>query len=74
MFKTIVGLKGLRRAPGRRGMMKSMPAKVWTGQVGNVTEWDEDEEEELAGLKVYMTADQSSLSPLPSTMRVRWDV
>ncbi|KUJ09947.1 linoleate diol synthase [Mollisia scopiformis] len=72
MFKTIVGLKGLRRAPGQRGMIKSMPAKNWNGQIGNTSGWNE-EEEELAGLKVYMTADQSSISPLPSTMRVRWD-
>ncbi|KAF8856230.1 linoleate diol synthase [Acephala macrosclerotiorum] len=74
MFKSIVGLKGLRRAPGPRGCVKSMPAKLWSGQVGNAVGGDEGQDENgLEGLKVYMTADQSSFSPLPSTMRVRWD-
>jgi hypothetical protein len=72
MFKVVVGLKGLRRAPGPRGVIKGIPAKVWNGQVGNEMGM-KDGEDELAGLKVYMSADQSSFSPLPSTMRVRWD-
>ncbi|CZR65226.1 related to Linoleate diol synthase [Phialocephala subalpina] len=107
MFKSIVGLKGLRRAPGSRGRVKSMPARVWNGQVGNGQVGNgqvgngqvgngqvgngqvgngqvgnvvvgsgherEDRDGELEGLRVYMTADQSSYWPLPSTMKVRWD-
>lgn len=29
--------------------------------------------DEWTGLRVYMTPDQSAYSPVPTTMRVRWD-
>lgn len=68
-FKTIVGLKNLRRAPGPRGQMKSFPAQTWNGQVGS----ERNPEVGWTGMRMYMTADQSSYWPIPTTMRVRWD-
>jgi len=71
LFKSIVGKKNLRRAPGARGQLKSMPVRAWKGQVKNGAK---DEVEEVwTGLRVYMTADQSGMWPVPSTMKVRWD-
>lgn len=71
LFKAIVAKKNLRRAPGLRGQLKSMPATTWSGQVGtgavNVVA------EVWTGLRAYMTADQSGTWPVPSTMKVRWD-
>ncbi|KAG8160824.1 hypothetical protein KVR01_009088 [Diaporthe batatas] len=58
VFKKIVGLKNLRRAPGISGELKSFPLELGSG-------W--------TGLRTYMTPDQSSFWPLPSTMRVHWD-
>lgn len=68
-FKTIVGLKNLRRAPGPRGMIKSFPVATWNGQVGSERNTDAG----WTGLRMYMTADQSSYWPMPSTMKVRWE-
>jgi hypothetical protein len=73
MFKQLVGLKGLHRAPGPRGQIKSMPAHMWKGQVGRKgTGLAGEREDEWNGLRVYMTADQSSYWPMPTTMKVRW--
>ncbi len=67
MFKSVVGLKGLRRADGPRGQLKSFPVSVWAGQTGRggPGPW--------SGLRVYMTPDQSSYWPIPATMKIRWD-
>jgi hypothetical protein len=71
LFKTIVGKKNLRRTPGSRGLLKSMPVRIWKGQVPNGAV---DEVEHVwTGLRVYMTADQSGLWPVPSTMKVMYD-
>lgn len=67
IFKTVVGLPGLRRVDGPRGMLKSVPASIWEGQVGR------GEAAEWTGIRMYMTPDQSSFWPVPTTMRVRWD-
>lgn len=71
LFKAIVGKKNLQRAPGERGLLKSLPVRVWKGQKG------EGAIDEAAvawtGLRVYMTPDQSGMWPVPSTMRIRWD-
>ncbi|ROW01988.1 hypothetical protein VMCG_05543 [Cytospora schulzeri] len=69
MFKKIVGLKNLRRAPGGRGVLKSFPAAPWNGQVGAARNPDAG----WTGLRTYMTADQSAFWPVPSTLRVLWD-
>ncbi|KAK7728859.1 hypothetical protein SLS63_006467 [Diaporthe eres] len=69
VFKKIVGLKNLRRAPGRKGEVKSFPAAFWNGQVGSIRNPDVG----WTGLRTYMTADQSSFWPLPSTLKVQWD-
>lgn len=68
-FKKIVGLKNLRRAPGARGQIKSMPIAPWNGQVGSTRNPDLG----WTGLRQYMTTDQSSYWPIPSTMKVWWD-
>lgn len=70
VFKKIVGLKNLRRAPGISGELKSFSVAFWTGKVRGEGEagamgW--------TGLRTYMTADQSSFWPLPSTLKVHWD-
>ncbi|KAI0601288.1 linoleate diol synthase precursor [Biscogniauxia sp. FL1348] len=69
-FKVIFGLPGLRRAPGPRGECKSVEFSEWRGQVGRTTVEDGGE---WTGLRAFMTADQSSYSAIPTTMRVRWD-
>ena len=70
LFKAIVGHKELKRAPGGRGTLKSMPVRVWDGQLGI---GDKDSvAEEWTGLRVYMTPDQGGIWPVPSTMKVRW--
>lgn len=69
VFKKIVGLKNLRRAPGRKGEAKSFPATFWNGQVGSTRNPDAG----WTGLRTYMTPDQSSFWPLPSTLKVQWD-
>lgn len=68
-FKAIVGLKNLRRTPGPRGQIRSFPVTPWNGQVGS----ERNPDGGWTGLRMYMTADQSSYWPIPTTMRVRWD-
>ncbi|KAI2634752.1 linoleate diol synthase precursor [Hypomontagnella submonticulosa] len=70
-FKVLLRLPSLRRAPGPRGECKSLEFKEWRGQAGR--EAVKGGGGEWTGLRVYMTADQSSYSPVPTTMRVRWD-
>ncbi|OTB12803.1 hypothetical protein K445DRAFT_369110 [Daldinia sp. EC12] len=70
-FKAILQLPRLRRAPGARGQCKSLPFKEWRGQVGRGAVRGGGDE--WTGLRVYMTPDQSEYSPVPTTMRVRWD-
>ncbi|KAK3321688.1 linoleate diol synthase precursor [Apodospora peruviana] len=70
IFKTVVGRKGLRRAGGARGELKSFPAAVWAGQVGRGD--GEHGGHEWSGLKAYMTPDERSYWPLPTTMKVRY--
>lgn len=67
IFKAVVGLKGLRRVEGPRGQLKNFPASHWNGQVGRVGAHD------WSGLRVYMTADQRSYWPIPTTLAVRYD-
>lgn len=69
VFKRIVGLRNLRRADGARGQLKSFPVSFWGGQVGEVRKVDVG----WTGLRTYMTPDQGSFWPLPSTLRVHWD-
>ena len=70
IFKVVVGLKGLARAPAPRGGLKSLPLQVWSGQVRA----DEGAGEKVwSGLRAYMTPDQSSYWPIPTTMRVRFE-
>ncbi|KAI0838022.1 linoleate diol synthase precursor [Hypoxylon sp. FL0890] len=69
-FKVLLQLPNLHRTPGPRGEIKSLEFKEWRGQVGRkVVAGGGDE---WTGLRVYMTADQSAYSPVPTTMRVRW--
>lgn len=63
MFKVVFGLKGLRRAQG------SGPGGRWYGE-------SQGELKKIPGpygLTLYMTADQSSFYPFPTTMKVEWD-
>ncbi len=69
-FKVVVGLKGLKRADGPRGQLKSLPASVWGGQVGR----NPVDGSEWSGTRTYMTVDQSAYTSIPSTMRIRWTV
>ncbi|KAI1101502.1 linoleate diol synthase precursor [Jackrogersella minutella] len=69
-FKALLRLPALRRAPGPRGRCKSLEFKEWRGQAGRRAV--EGGGDEWTGLRVYMTADQSAYSPVPTTMRVRW--
>ncbi|TDZ48293.1 Linoleate diol synthase [Colletotrichum trifolii] len=75
MFKQLVGLKNLRRAPGGRGKLKNFPASPWQGQVGLPTEGQNGHGpvKPWLGLRSFMTADQSSYWPVPTTLRVQWD-
>ncbi|KAK1671336.1 linoleate diol synthase [Colletotrichum godetiae] len=83
LFKEIVGLKGLRRADkqsggnGGRGKLKNMPAGAWNGQVGLPVGSNQNgaskKDEPWLGLRTFMTADQSSYWPVPTTMRIEWD-
>lgn len=67
LFKVIVALPGLRRAPGIQGSLKSVPKVSWQGQVGRQTEVEEEIE------AMYMTSDRSSFWPVPTTMNIVWD-
>ncbi|OLN89044.1 Linoleate diol synthase [Colletotrichum chlorophyti] len=76
LFKQIVGLKNLRRSEGGRGQLKNMPAGAWGGQVGLPVEGQNgasSRQQPWLGLRAFMTADQSSYWPVPTTMRVQWD-
>ncbi|GKT58023.1 fatty acid oxygenase [Colletotrichum tofieldiae] len=76
LFKQIVGLKNLRRAEGGRGKLKNMPAGAWNGQVGlpvGGQNGASKRNEPWLGLRAFMTADQSSFWPVPTTMKVEWD-
>jgi hypothetical protein len=57
MFKTVFGLKGLRRATTSwgesQGELKKIPGP--------------------AGSTLYMTPDQSSFFPFPTTMKLQWE-
>jgi hypothetical protein len=68
MFRAIMGLKGLRKAPGSRGELGGFAAKEWHGQAGRASD------EGWTGLRAWMSADQSMLMPVPTTMKVRWEV
>lgn len=58
MFKAVFGLKGLRRAP-------------WGGMGEN---WGEIKKiPGPMGVTLYMTPDQSSYFPFPTTMKICWD-
>ncbi|KAI6089298.1 linoleate diol synthase precursor [Hypoxylon rubiginosum] len=70
-FKVLLRLPNLRRAPGPRGESKSLEFKEWRGQAGR--DAVRGGGDEWTGLRVYLTADQSAYSPVPTTMRVRWD-
>ncbi|KAI1378948.1 linoleate diol synthase precursor [Hypoxylon crocopeplum] len=70
-FKVLLKLPGLRRAPGPRGACKSLEFKEWRGQVGRAAVRGGGDE--WTGLRVYLSPDQSAYSPVPTTMRVRWD-
>ncbi|CAP60153.1 uncharacterized protein PODANS_1_4690, partial [Podospora anserina S mat+] len=71
MFKAVVGLEGLQRADGTRGQLKgSQAGPSWDGQIrGEIGESQNGGN----GLRTYMTADQRAFSPIPSTMRVRYE-
>jgi linoleate 8R-lipoxygenase/9,12-octadecadienoate 8-hydroperoxide 8R-isomerase len=63
MFKIVFGLKNLRRAQG------SAPGGQWYGE-------SQGELKKIpgpGGVTIYMTPDQSSFFPFPTTMKVQWD-
>ncbi|CAH0040852.1 unnamed protein product [Clonostachys rhizophaga] len=66
LFKIIVSLPGLRRAPGAPGHLASVPAVQWHGQTGRQLGPEE-------GQSMYMTSDRSSFWPVPVTMNIVWD-
>lgn len=59
MFKVVFGLKGLRRATTSWGESPGELKKI-PGPAGT-------------GMTIYMTPDQSSFFPFPTTMKVVWD-
>lgn len=69
LFKQIVGLKNLRRAEGNVGEVKSFGIAPWNGQTGESRNPDIG----WTGLRTYLTTDQSSYWPVPSTLKVRFD-
>lgn len=66
LFKDLVALPGLRRAPGAQGRLKSVPSMTWNGQIGRQTGIEESR-------VMYMTGDRSSFWPVPTTMNIIWD-
>jgi Cytochrome P450 len=63
MFKTVFALKNVKRAQG------SGPNGGWFGP-------SQSELKTLDGpygLTLYMTADQSSIFPFPTTLKIQWD-
>lgn len=65
MFKAVFGLKGLRRVQG------SAPGGAWYR--GGESQGELKKIPGPAGMTVYMTPDQSSFWPFPTTMKVQWD-
>jgi Cytochrome P450 len=63
MFKTVFSLPNVKRAQG------SGPGGSWFGpSQGSLKSLDGP-----YGLTLYMTADQSSIFPFPTTMKIQWD-
>lgn len=67
LFKVLVALAGLRRAPGAQGLLKSVNTMIWHGQAGRQPEVAEEIQ------TMYMTSDRSSFWPVPTTMNIIWD-
>lgn len=63
MFKVVFGLKGLKRAQG------GGPGGAWYGE----SQGELKTVPGPAGLTLYMTPDQSTFFPFPTTMKVQWD-
>lgn len=66
LFKSLVALPGLRRAPGAQGHLKGVSLVTWNGQIGRQGGSEE-------GQMMYMTSDRSSFWPVPTTMNIVWD-
>jgi hypothetical protein len=66
LFRVLISLPGLRRAPGAQGHLKCVPYVDWPGQVGRLDECTEEK-------AMYMTSDRSSFWPVPTTMNIIWD-
>lgn len=65
MFKTVFGLKGLRRVVG------SAPGGGW--YTGGESQGDLKTVPGPHGMTMYMTPEQTSFFPFPTTMKVQWD-
>ncbi|CZT05989.1 related to Psi-producing oxygenase A [Rhynchosporium agropyri] len=65
MFKTVFGLKGLRRVVG------SAPGGGWYS--GGESQGELKTVPGPNGSTLYMTPDQTSFFPFPTTMKVQWD-
>ena len=67
LFKLLISLPRLRRAAGPQGQLESVPLATWQGQSGRPSASNNVE-------RMYMTSDCSSFWPVPTTMKVVWDV
>lgn len=67
LFKVLVSFPGLRRAPGAPGRLKSVSSEKWHGQTGRQTGREEKR-------MMYMTSDRSSFWPVPTTLKIIWDL
>jgi len=63
LFKIVFGLKGLKRAQG------SAPGGRWYGE----SQGEIKKVKSPTGSTIYMTPDQSSFFPFPTTMKIQWD-
>lgn len=63
LFKVVFGLKNLRRAQG------TAPGGGWYGESRGELKTLQGP----GGVTVYMTPDQSSIFPFPTTMKIWWD-
>lgn len=63
IFKAILRHRELKRAIGKRVGVKSFPTTVWDGQVGR-------SRLEFEGLRTYLTDDERSFQPVPSSLRI----
>jgi linoleate 8R-lipoxygenase/9,12-octadecadienoate 8-hydroperoxide 8R-isomerase len=63
MFKTVLALPNVQRAQG------GGPRGSWYGPSQGVLKTLDGP----YGLTLYMTADQSSIFPFPTTMKIQWD-